>query len=397
MELEGYQGPQRVCVECVQQQGVDLRPTDSSPGAYLSSPTSQSSQVGGSSRHRDADTAQLLRRIQMLEEEVKKSRGVKCTSLLFVGSCFGFTGFLLAFTIGFLKFWIAENYEGKVYDSGWGYFPSTVSEMVYDPREPAGKCFFAFELLASLMIFMSWYPWELRNVYVGDDSLVPFLGCSWMMMRQYSSAPGMSLLAIVTTTPFAKAEVLDFFCISIHLGGAVMMFGGYILAEGYTLSWGPFRGPDLGYRVHGRKEGYRFSEVFVRKALLTGIFIFYMLFSAFQGLLLVPDSMVPWEVCCYDVWSMPHNGTKHAVVVLEDTASRWVLVFKVASYLCEVICGLLLILSHLAIWWYCQERHVDLIEGLPELHLTESVRPADLDVAARPSKAVFGSNAVKEE
>jgi len=346
--------------------------------------------MGSSSRHQDDDTAQLLRRIQMLEEEVKKSRGVKSTSLLLVGSVFGLTGFLLAFTIGFLKFWNPIDYEGKGYPSGWGYFPSTVSEMVYNPLEPAGKCFFAFELLASLMIFMSWYPWELRNVYVGDDSLVPFLGCSWMMMRQYSSAPGMSLLAIVTTTPFAQATVLDLFCISIHLGGAVMMFGGYILAEGYTLSWGPFSGPDLGRRVHG-------TEVFVRKALLTGIFVFYMLFSAFQGLLLLPDSMVP--VCCYDVWSMPQNGTKHALVLLEDTASQWVLVFKIASYLCEVICGLLLIISHIAIWYYCQERHVDLIEGLPELHLSESVRACDLDVASRApaSNALSGSNAFKEE
>jgi len=104
------------------------------------------------------------------------------------------------------------------------YFPSTLSELVHDPSDPGGKCFFCVELMGAIIIFMSSYPTMLRNVYVGDDFEVPYINISWTTFRHFVPAPGMMLLAIITTVPAARADTLDQFCIQLHMIGALMLF-----------------------------------------------------------------------------------------------------------------------------------------------------------------------------
>jgi len=51
-------------------------------------------------------------------------------------------------------------------------------------------------------------------------------------------------------------------------------------------------------------------------------------------------------------------------IILINTASGSVLYMKILSYASEVICGLFLISSFLAIWWFCNERKADLRDEL---------------------------------
>lgn len=280
----------------------------------------------------------------------------RTSALLLIGSVFGLLGFIFAFVIGTLKFRNPMDYEEHVFPSGRGYFPPTVSEMVHDPRDPAGKAFFAFELLGALFIFISWYPWELANVYIGDDDEA-FWGISWVMLRQFIPAPGMMLVACVTTTPIAQATLLDWFTITIHLTGAMMMFAGYFFIEGKTLGWGCFTPPKGNVRIGD-------AERAIRVFCLNGVCFWYVTFFAIQIVLGIPGL----PICCDDAWipSAEPGKVRHNMV-LADTATGAFLVLKVLSYISEVFCGLNLICSHLAIWYFCSERHIDLAEELTDV------------------------------
>mmetsp|Transcript_99143 Transcript_99143/g.136342 ORF Transcript_99143/g.136342 Transcript_99143/m.136342 type:complete len:124 (-) Transcript_99143:23-394(-) len=77
-------------------------------------------------------------------------------------------------------------------------------------------------------------------------------------------------------------------------------------------------------------------------------------------------------LCCHDRYEpigttdpfMPVNATLRRRVgkkglVLMNTATGTYLIVKMASFMSEVIAGLALIGSHLVIWYYCEERHVE--------------------------------------
>merc|ERR1711953_396098 len=51
---------------------------------------------------------------------------------------------------------------------------------------------------------------------------------------------------------------------------------------------------------------------------------------------------------------------------LLNTASGVALAMKHIEYWGEVLAGMFMILSHLAIWYFCEERHIDLAEQLPD-------------------------------
>lgn len=289
----------------------------------------------------------LQKRIEHVDHNERK----KTATLLWLGSVFGLLGFCFAYVIGFIVF-LSPDITHVFYDSGYGYFPPTVSEMVHDPTEPQGKCFFAFEFIGAVFIFLSWYPMELQNVYVGDDHT--FLGVSIPVIRQYLPAPGLMLVATVTTTPLAQAGTLDFFCIGIHFCGAMMMFVGYIVCEGYCIGWLCFEGSK---NAKIRTEDERNQ----RKMCLNVMLLCLVGFIAMQVLLSIPGGP---PGCCNDTWEVPKHGGADAKPELVDTASGLILLIKIISYVCEVICGLAMIASHLCIWWYCTERSYDLDEAL---------------------------------
>lgn len=313
-------------------------------------------------------------RVELLEYQLSMSeladRKQASTMLLF-GAVSGFLGFALAFTLGVIK--ELPQFSGSISDSYCRtfdgkelspcYFPSTVSEMVHDPEDPAGKIFFFFEFIGAILIFFSWYPTRLRKVYVGDDLKVPGLGVSWVSVRQYVPAPGMMMLAVIATVPFPQADLLDYFCITFHLFGAAFMFVGYFLVEAVTVGWGPFRHVAADRR-HSRGRG-----LFLRRQALHFIIVTYAIFCILQVVLSTGNGEG------WDEWEVPdYEQCKRSAVVncrqpqLVRAAALPVKALKVLSYASEVVCGLALIFSHLIIWYFCEERHYDLPEEL--IHLS---------------------------
>jgi len=293
----------------------------------------------------------------------------RSAQMLFAGTVSGFLGFVFAFIIGVVKAMDRDRYDlnGKKFASGISYFPSTVSEMVHNPADPGGKCFFCFELVGAVILFMSSYPTMLRNVYVGDDFEIPFIKISWTTFRQFVPAPGMMVLAIITTVPAAQADTLDQYCIQLHMVGALMLFIGYFLVEAYTVGWGPFKEPGCASLMETQGQT---RELSLRKWCLHGILFWWITFCLLQALVLIPVPFAPADH--FDVWGtlLKKSGKPYKInngVQLLDSADMDVKVIKVVSYLSEVFCGIFMLSSHMLVWYYCEERSYDLAEELPSL------------------------------
>jgi len=290
----------------------------------------------------------------------------RASTMLMLGSVSGLSGFIFVFAIGVLKafpeFGIHDHYCFRVYDDTRlkpCYFPATVSELVCRPEEPTGKVFFFFEFVGAVLIFISFYPTSLRNVYIGDDN-VACCGISWVSLRQYVPAPGMMMLSAIPTVPAAQADALDYFCIALHLFGALLMFVGYFIVEAVAVGWGPFKNVISEDRKH-------YEAPKLRKTLLTGIIVSYVVFCVLQVVLSVGTADNG-----FDRWELWTNCSSLDKAVRVDCtlpqlveAAGWTMKgFKLASFVSEVFCGLCVIGSHLTIWYYCQERNFDLPEQL---------------------------------
>lgn len=347
----------------------------------------------------------LVGRIDYTDGQMRQ----RSEKLLFCGTICGLLGFFFAFWLGFWE--MAQNdeanYLGEPFASGHNYFPETVSEMVYDQDSPHGKCFFAFCLIGAIAIFQSWYPWELRNVYIGDDArilqhivpddwwVVNFLP-RWVTLRQFLPPVGMMIVACIPTTPAVNADARDKITVLLHTLGAVLMIGGYTVIELYTL----FIAKNVHF--HGGPRGHEFRSRFVIIVLCCNACFFFVFFGVLRAL------SNRLGLCCPDTWKIPtlddalhalestnlENRTRSDIYVkdllylgkqkymLVDTASGAVRFVKAGEYFAEVLAGLFMIASHLCIWWYCPERHLDLAEELPDPGRIYSAQPS-LAIAAR--------------
>jgi len=138
-----------------------------------------------------------------------------------------------------------------------------------------------------------------------------------------------------------------------------MLFLGYAAAEARAIGFCIFQRSDVGLRTVSAEEQ------FVRKVLLGGIVFFYGMFCFMIAMCNI--DFTNWGFHG-DVWSPRHDQARNKnVFLLEDTASGLGLLVKVASYMCEVLCGFCLLGSHLAIWYFCEERHCDLPDELEHL------------------------------
>mmetsp|Transcript_6742 Transcript_6742/g.12262 ORF Transcript_6742/g.12262 Transcript_6742/m.12262 type:complete len:311 (+) Transcript_6742:2-934(+) len=275
---------------------------------------------------------------------------------------------------------------GEPFPSGHNYCPQTVSELVHDHQSAEGKLFFGFGLLAAICILASWYPANLRNVYLGENLAVCWCcGPSWQNMRQFCPSIGLFLVTCIPTVPPANRHFGENFTVLLHTCGAVMMVGGYGLCEIVTLRRAcrarrkePNGGPIL-------KPGeWNIRALLIGLSLSCGV--------AFQvcGFLSPKPVHSLGTDSCADVWVVPSKidfeyvvqkeGGSHlaeAVRISEaiaekeelllDTAHGTCLLLKTLEYWFEVSAGLFMVGSHLAIWWYCPERLLDLPEKLPDL------------------------------
>lgn len=276
----------------------------------------------------------------------------KTASLLAAGSVMGILAFSFVFITGFM-----QVHYSKKFDSGWPYFPSSVSEMGHDKTQASGKCFFGFMFLAALFIFQSWYPWELKNVYCGDDDGVG--GVSFTMLRQLLPGPGIMIVAGVTSTPMAMATLLDWICIMIHMTGAFMAFMGYLFIEGHALGL-MFRKSKTTWSSCARDT----PEHRARKKCWICLNVFWWLFLGlevvYSGIPMIPGSE-KW-FCCNDDWKDDPHTYASTIDALNNSAYGFVLLVKVVMYFAEVGAGIALLASHLVIWYHCKERNVDLDE-----------------------------------
>lgn len=128
----------------------------------------------------------------------------RCPTLMIAALLCGFAAFGTILILQIVEF---NSKKGNVlfgldhrYESGFGYWPPTVSESVHDSESPQGKIFYTFLLMFFLGAFLSWYPYNLRNVYTGPE-MVPCLCIYWTTVRQYIPSMGCLLLIGVTTYP----------------------------------------------------------------------------------------------------------------------------------------------------------------------------------------------------
>merc|ERR1719436_675399 len=95
-------------------------------------------------------------------------------------------------------------------------------------------------------MLLSWYPWQLRNVYIGDDlvlgdglfGLDPTgrpNGIKLLMLRQFLPPIGIMMVACIPAPPGANRQFTDKVSSIVHTMGAVMSIGGYAIIEFYTL------------------------------------------------------------------------------------------------------------------------------------------------------------------
>lgn len=301
--------------------------------------------------------------IHHVPEAMSVSYRFRSHFMLLWGGVFGIMGFLIAFIIGIMNYNYSEtNWRGVPYPSGHGYWPATVSEMVYAWNSPQGRIFFGFCLISAFLIFQSWYPFELRNVFTGPETM----GCCghtvmyWTTFRQLVPVVGLLTLICVSTVPSEVARPTDVFAISVHLIGAAMMFVGYILAELKLLQMFCFKG-----RVQMKYLDLEPEERKQRAVLMIITLVAYLVFCVIQVIMVVAkdDS----QICCHDVFpSAFQNMSQMAAnsqgsrggIQVENTASGVILILKISSFMSEVIAGLSLIGSHIVIWYWCEERHV---------------------------------------
>merc|ERR1719361_610078 len=97
----------------------------------------------------------------------------------------------------------------------------------------------------------SWYPWQLRNVYIGDDTAFPPSswgvlgkdsqgrprGISILTLRQFLPPLGIMMVACIPAPPAANRMFTDKVSCIVHTVGATMSIGGYAFIELFTLFW----------------------------------------------------------------------------------------------------------------------------------------------------------------
>lgn len=313
-----------------------------------------------------------------------QQQGKKAVLLVLIGAITGFLGFFLSTLIGVYRFWFSPlktNFLGQDYPSGYNYVPQTLSELNHDVGTAEGKVFNSFCTIAALCMFASWYPYQLRNVYVGVDEPVlniRFLkDFSWPTLRHFAPPIGMLLVTMIPVPGPANREFPDQIAVACHNIGATAMIGAYGLTELQCL---------LGGGTKKSEALFKPREWYVRFALVA-------LSLASAGIFTVNGIIAKqtrnWE--CGDVWMVPTadhlqqlrenpallglqakvaEAIRTKTQLLFNTAQGVCVTIKLAEFWFEAFAGLFMISNLLVIWWFCPERHVPVDDQLPPLSKT---------------------------
>eukprot|EP00927_Polykrikos_kofoidii_P086331 TRINITY_DN9637_c0_g1_i2.p1 TRINITY_DN9637_c0_g1~~TRINITY_DN9637_c0_g1_i2.p1 ORF type:complete len:441 (+),score=58.12 TRINITY_DN9637_c0_g1_i2:127-1323(+) len=305
---------------------------------------------------------------------------LQAVAFLFAGSISGMMAFGFAVFLGLYSKRACTDLIGEPFNSGCLYHPLTFSEMVHDTSSEEGKAFYAFSLIGAICILVSAYPWVLRNVYIGDDFTVPFVGVPFIFLRQFFPPVGMMMVCCITVTTGPR-NLAQRVVASIHSLGAVGMIAGYVGFEVHALWYSKVV-------LTCRRERV------IRKVLAIAILICAVLFQGGGALYTYVSKCdancdcnndSPWTKTCVDQWRIPtandtakafdlkhwgsasRTGTANEdqTALLSNSACGWVNDLKKATFWFEVLAGNLMIMSHIVIWYYAPERLTDMDEELP--------------------------------
>lgn len=252
--------------------------------------------------------------------------------------------------------------------------PATVSDMVSVWDTTEARVFFGFELIAAILILLSWYPFKMRNSCCAPPGGCSFRMCgcchlSWASFRQFGPPLGLVLVATVPSVKVIHDEACTLlkgeldctwksdFCVwnstvlacqgcdgcyenstfgalvlcGVHGTAAVVMFIGFLTAEAHVLGVKiPFTGyaPLRCEAPDEAKSTVRPGTAEYKWRLTTWWFgfIFYNKFCIWTAVLL-------------------HRPL--------DNPSRKM---NFCSFLSEVIAGLAMLGNHAVIWYYSSER-----------------------------------------
>jgi hypothetical protein len=316
-------------------------------------------------------------RIVYLDNQMRK----RAASLLAASAVMGLCGIAVVTALGLHRVFTTEqfNMNGEPFPSGKAYFPACISEMVYDPDTPSGKAFIAFMLPAAIAMMISWYPYQLRNVFIKGNARPTHLCFSeahlmptWNDLRVFIPPIGLMLVALIQSTPEGLMGYRENIAEQIHANGAMAMIGSHCIFEFNALLRA-----DMPLTRCERAVRWFLSIC----ALLFGVgfAITCQLYSRATDL----------GICCKDVWETPGSGNaeraianEHVYVaemdyhrmeygkkMLVDTAHDWALGLKYMEFFCEVLSVFFFALGLLAMWFFCEERNVEYSMGeLPLMH-----------------------------
>jgi hypothetical protein len=291
-------------------------------------------------------------------------------AMLCAGCIMAFLAFAIALLVGVNRsFQEADTtlcfFEEKC-KSGRNYHAETVSELVSKPGMPHTTIFYSFATIGSICIIVSRYPWELRNVYTGSNTTRQY--CSWVALRTIIPPVGMMIVTQVPVVPRVERTNLGIkIAVNIHTFGAGCFIAGYIGLEVIAL--------------RALKKNLDALQLRVRWASLYGCIIFCIIFLVANAL---HGGCHRFNICCEDQWMKAedafrihygwnvtdpmdpmdlvklrlyeHNFGRYALM---DTAHGWCLTLKKTSFWAEAIAGLFVIFSHAAVWFFCEERRLD--------------------------------------
>jgi len=282
------------------------------------------------------------------------------TALLLSSSITGTLTFILSL-VGVSGITTSTNlnvcFHGQLCPSGRDYQPDTLSEAVSHGKDPAGKLFNSFALISAILMLISKYSWELRNVFTGGSSyrtvaslrsVVPFVGI-------------IMVLGIRVTPSFERVELQDRIAVMFHIIGALMFVVGYTCLEIIAIV-------RLWAKLHP-------VERKLRLATMICSCISCMLFGC-AGCLLSNTSVL--GMCCKDVYVdavqayTNISGSKtvkwlqvdvirrtYGRMVLMDTASGTVLGAKQVSFWFEWLACVCINANGYVIWYFSEERNVE--------------------------------------
>lgn len=278
-------------------------------------------------------------------------------SLLLSGAVSGFCSFFFALLFGVFRTFSgaqeAACFLGQRCPSGRSYHADTVSELVSQENSPSRNIFYAFATIACICLVTSRYPWELKNVYTGDTSIGA--------LRAVLPPLGMLTVAMlpVVPKPSRTSLALTMVC-SIHTFGAVVFVAGYLLLESWSLYklWWKLTRPEREVRTACVIAGTVCITIF---EIAGGLPNFIDLCCPDQYMA-TEDAMLPMcghvghmnASCQVALDVLTRSYGNH---VLIDSAHGAALTLKKIAFWSETGAGVFIVVSHLLIWYFCEERH----------------------------------------